>query len=251
MKKFAFAAAVLALAAVQPASAQINITSTSAQWTQVCTALAACNAPGAGVSTTNGITTDNAGSPLRISWPVYGDARDSFTPSSYTFTLFSPGVVTIGATFVLGVFTHNNFDIPTDPGRTLGSANLSYQLGIAGAVPSTYGETFTFQHNETNNSGGCPVGVPPCADIVTFVPSAISGNFMLGGQQYLIDILGFGTSPGSPTSQFVSPEGSSNTTNLYARITTPNVVPEPSTYALMAAGLAGLFMANRRRQRAA
>lgn len=252
MKKFALAGAFMALAAAQPASAQINITSTTASWSQVCTAQAACNVPGAGTTTTNGITTVNTGSPISITWPRYGDARDAqFTPSSYQFTLFAPGIVTIGSTFVLGVFTHNNFDIPTDPARTLGSATLAYQLGITGAVPSTYGESFQFSHNETPNSGPCLVGAPPCADIVTFVPNAVSGGFILGGQQYLIDILGFGTTPATPTLQFVSPEGQSNTTNLYARITTPNVVPEPSTYALMAAGLAGIFALRRRNQRAA
>jgi hypothetical protein len=181
------------------------------------------------------------------------DFNDRATP--FNVTLGSGG----SARFLLGTFTHLNR--PIESGTSISGAQLRVQMTIAGAVPATFAEVFQLSHEETpNGSDPCPYGGPNgsgvnqngCADRVLVTSNITADGFTFGGTQYFLQLLGFSSSNASfvGAGDFLSRENGSNDAYLWAEITTqrPNIVPEPSTYALMATGLAGLAVLRRRRR---
>ena len=130
-------------------------------------------------------------------------------------------------------------------GATLGTFSLS---GTAGNTYSLAGISFQLTINQTMPTGGSAGLSSTLVGSFSQTPQGASGgpitltfanpNAAIGQVRYTVST--------NPTNiRLPNLDGSANTTDLAANI---NVVPEPSTYALMGAGLAGLVgMARRRR----
>jgi hypothetical protein len=225
------AAAASALLALPASAALISINNIAPSWVNP--------APAAG------ITINNAGDPITVRWgnPAGGNGQSGFDDSN---TPVNVDTAINSGRFLLGTFTHLNNPI-FEPFLT--SIGLRVDLGIGGgAVPGAFTEIFTLNHNETPNTCGCPGD----NDIVTFSAGTLNSSFALGGQSYILRLLGFSNNEGATLlPSFSSVEGGNNSTQLWAQIVArPTAVPEPGTLLLMGGGLLSLaFVARRRKQR--
>ena len=183
--------------------------------------------------------------------------------SGYEFT---PGGDILGVPLdtnvLLGTFVHINE--PIRRGRSITS--VDYDLGFAtNGVPVSLSTTLMFEHYETyNRADPCADGGPNyvginsngCADIVTVLPAVLNSPIDVGGEIFFFNLLGFSLDGGLTfDSQFVSAEHGNNTVELYGVVGQPTLVrllsepptavPEPSTFALLFAGLIGLVWRSR------
>jgi hypothetical protein len=154
----------------------------------------------------------------------------------------------VGEMFSVGTLRHFNQSV-TQPFVTKADLGITLDF-ITPSVSQTF--NFTFDINETINQPppACPVGNPPCADIVTLPSTFPTETFNIGGVDYTLELLGFRDPvTGEPVKQFVSPEnGKPNSATLFAKITTPSEkVPEPT--AMVGLGLFGLYLIGRRNQK--
>jgi hypothetical protein len=200
---------------------------------------------------TSSVSVDNSGSVVRLFWGRAEDDQSAFHFDDRTDPM---NVTLVGgvARFNLGKFTHVNNPIG---GTALTGARLNILLGLNGTTPGSFTTSLFFNHVETPNSGSCPYGGSSqgCSDRVTLGSPMASQTFTFNSQSYFFNLLGFSSSSTTytPVSQIVTREGDDNSAYVWAEISrSPNVVPEPSTYALMATGLAGLVGIARRRRTA-
>lgn len=155
----------------------------------------------------------------------------------------------VDETFEIGTLRHFNQSV-TQPFAT--KADLGINLNFSTpSVSQTF--NFTFNINETINQPppACPVGNPPCADIVTLPNAFPSETFNIDGVNYTLELLGFlDSTTGEPVEQFVSPEnGIPNSATLVAKITTPTSEKVPEPTAMVGLGLLGLYIMGRRNQK--
>jgi hypothetical protein len=191
-----------------------------------------------------GVTINNAGDPITARWgvPAGGTGQSGYNFNDSTTPVTIDTNVNSGR-FLLGTFTHLNQPI-YEP--WLASIGLSITVDILGGVPGSFTEIFTLFHNETPNDCGC---VPNDNDIVTFSAGTLNSSFTVGGQSYILSLLGFSNNGGNTlVSSFSSVEGGNNSTQLWARIAArPTAVPEPGTLLLIGAGLLSLAFVRRRK----
>lgn len=156
--------------------------------------------------------------------------------SGYLFEGFTEDVMVDGSLFAIGDFTHHNFAVPLP---SITGATLEVNLEVAGVAMD--GFSFFFGHEETPNSGICaPAGTTVCPDVVS-IPSATSGQPVeIDGVNYILSIVGFSQDGGlNIVDQFITEENQANTATLFARLerlVTLQIVPEPSTLALLSFG---------------
>ena len=195
--------------------------------------------------------------------------------SGYTFSSPSSQPVTTNsippspsAPFVLGTFQHINNPIT---GSSITGIDLAVTADVlitpTVGVPVNEGAltfTFHFDHDETPNGSygdACPDGghvgsgvdVNGCADHVQVSALSSTATFTIGLATYTVNIIGFeqGT---TVTSSFWTEENATNTAKLVADVDLTSRVlgtPEPSTWAMMLVGFAGLGYAGFRSRKTA
>ena len=137
--------------------------------------------------------------------------------SSYEFAdnaaLVGTGGMSVGSTFQLGTFTHNNFPISMGTAISAARLQVAFNLVIGGqVVPIDH--TIEFDHNETSNTGD------PLAsrDIVTILNGTGQLLVSVGGRNYS---LSFEFDGG--LSQIKTDENASTSVPLYAALTAPEI----------------------------
>ncbi|MBP0001215.1 MAG: choice-of-anchor K domain-containing protein [Cyanobacteria bacterium SID2] len=156
-------------------------------------------------------------------------------PSSPTFQsgLGFSGVGTTrlnaGQVFQLGTLRH--FNNPVNSGTAASSAFLSIVLNFVEFGVQQF--DFTLDIDETlNRSGTCPYfSVTPCSDRISWANTIPSQTFVSQGVEYTLELLGFSDTPASqPRSEFISQEGGTSQTFLFAQLSalTPTPTPTPA-----------------------
>ena len=157
-----------------------------------------------------------------------------------------------GEQFVLGAFTHYNHPIG---GASLTSAELIVSTMIkVNGVAQLLESVFQFDHWETVNtpaagtycangeSRSTSINYNGCADRVMFSLSRTNSTaYTVGNHEYYLDITGF-FHDGELTEELWTKERATNTSLLSGIIRSKVLeVPEPSSLALVALSLLGLF----------
>jgi hypothetical protein len=157
-----------------------------------------------------------------------------------------PGLVfNIGDAFEIGELQH--FNNPINSGTAATSSSLDIVLTFTDPLSlGNQSMPFSFDINETPNVGG------PASDDHIYFSSPYSSTFFdIGGVDYTLEIIGFGSDANNTISSFTSPEGGTNSTLLFGRLTAKSNIPGPSvpdggtTLVLLGLSLSGLGLARR------
>lgn len=173
--------------------------------------------------------------PLTVSPPAGSASTQIATFDHVNFPVFAPSLVTMTLLF--------SADVDVD-GTPLGSRTFTYN----------------FVHDETtNNLDPCPYGgangqglnINGCADRVSVNFNSQSDFFVIGSENYTLDIVGFLVN-NQPTTSFTTVERQVNSGFILGRLvlfSEAAAIPEPATWALLIGGF-GLTGGAPRRRRA-
>lgn len=234
MKKFLMFLCVvmLVLGMVGTASA-VTISAVDGTWTGA--------TGGSNINYYNGVTVSYGnGSEDQVRW---GDPANSSGQSGLGFTGIAPPAINFGIndTFEIGQLQH--FNNPIWGGTAASEAFLAINMTFSDPDGLEEAFNFSFAIDETPNAPGPPLS----NDIITFPSSYAAETFEIASVEYTLQLLGFGDSHSNLLDSFSSPEGGTNATLLWGKITTSDPIPEPSTILLMGAGLLGLVGYGRKR----
>jgi len=150
-----------------------------------------------------------------------------------------PDTFNLGDAFEVGMLRH--FNNPILVGTNVTAVDLTVSLAFDDPVGISGDFTFTLLIDETPNK---PV---PVDDIIYFPTTMSSETIEIDGKVYVLELLGFGDDPGSLKDQFVSPEGGTNATFLWGRLTQKPIIPAPGALLLGAMGTGLIGWLRRRR----
>jgi hypothetical protein len=163
------------------------------------------------------------GSEKQVRW---GDPATQNGQSGLGFTGVGPLAFNVNQIFQVGTLSHFNQPIWSGSAASVG---LSIGLDFLEAGLQNFG--FSLNIDETPNALPCAYsGATVCPDKISLANAFPEEGFIVGGVQYTLELLGFSNTAGSPlVSDFISEEGGTSTTYLYAQVTEVPVedVPEP------------------------
>jgi hypothetical protein len=162
--------------------------------------------------------------------------------SGFGFTPEPPPPVVFDLDVLFDIGTLRHFNNVIALGTPASSADLTIVLDFSDPDLSPFAQTFTIAIDETPNWGTCPVGSPPCPDIIELPSAFPDETFDILGVPHTLEILGF-RSGDDVVHQFISAEGGTNSAILVGRVVT---VPEPATGLLVMAGVLWLAVMRRR-----
>ncbi|MBD2579545.1 THxN family PEP-CTERM protein [Oscillatoria sp. FACHB-1406] len=226
---------VVGISATPALSADFSISGSSGIWSNV-------------IGGSNITLNQLVGSENQVRWgtPVNNEN------SGLGFTGVGASSFNIGQLFKVGDLRHFN-------NPTTGTAVTGVDLGVTlnftnpGGLSKIF--NFTFGVNETPNSASqCPGDAVPCDDIISFPNVLPSEAFEYLGNQYTLELVKFADAiDAAGTNEFISQEGGTNSTSLFARMTKvvpPKDVPEPaSVMSLLALGALGAGYGTRRKSK--
>ncbi|MBK4215484.1 THxN family PEP-CTERM protein [Paracoccus caeni] len=239
-------ASIIALTAIGAQAATLTVTDISGAWSNV--------VGGQQVNINNGAT-----STVRWGTPTNAQSGYDFTPEG------TPLDAAQDVDFTLGTFTHHNFPITAGTGISSASLDVTFKFYLGSDSSTIYTRTsqFVFNHWETGNSDnpcadggteGSGVNINGCADQVTAVtnPNSTDSFEIVDGnitRKYVFAVNGFDIGD-----EFWTVENQTNQATIKARFTyeeniQPAPIPLPAAAWMLMAGMGGLAMASRRRNR--
>lgn len=150
-----------------------------------------------------------------------------------------PDTFNLGQPFEIGMLRHFNNPILSGTSATAVDLTVGFTFDDPAGISGNF--TFTLLINETPNTPG------PVDDIISFPVATSSETIEIDGKVYVLEILGFGDTPGALDDQFVSPEGGTNATFLWGRLTQESMIPAPGALLLGAMGTGFIGWLRRRR----
>lgn len=177
------------------------------------------------------------GSENQVRWGTPTNAN-----SGLGFTGVAPPnqVFNVGDTFEIGQLRH--FNNPIALISAASATDLTIALTFTDPAGLNKQFLFNFLIDETPNLG-LPGGVDDVIDFPNAIPAEM---FDLGGVPHTLQLLGFGPDAGSLVDQFISPEGTTNSTLLWGKIT-PDIIPAPGAILLGSMGVSIVGWLRRRR----
>jgi hypothetical protein len=183
------------------------------------------------------------GAENQVRWGRPAYSYDWNKQSGLGFTGASESSFDIGDAFEIGQLRH--FNNPINSGTAAESVELSLSLAFSDPVGLAEVFDFDFTIDETPNTTGTSPGDD---DFIDFAFSCAPQTFTIEGVEYTLELIGFGDSADRLIDSFRSPEGGTNDTMLWGKITAADVpqppissaVPEPGTMLLLGSGLLAL-----------
>ncbi len=188
------------------------------------------------------INNDDTSGFATFNWgiPATTDFDNQFTFDGAGWTIDGESV------FKVGDFIYRNGSTWNSSG--IDGVSLDISLYIASPMINTSGFNFDFSIINTPNITGNNV---TDGDIVTTINPFSDTTFMYNGIDYTLELIGFSSDLGvTIQNDFSSPERTTASAGIYARITSeiPNPVPEPATIFLMGLGLFSIVGIRRRKK---
>jgi hypothetical protein len=169
-------------------------------------------------------------------WGIPATKRDQ--RNGFTFTGFGFSNIMENTEFAIGELYYQNGSTYFSSG--IDAVSLSVNMTLTAPVVESNIFNYDFSLTNTPNLSGNPV---IDGDIVTVASTDSPETFTYQGIDYMLNLLGFSSDNGTTIrTDFSSPEGLSQTAQLYASIvaTQPVEVPEPGILSLLILGLSSM-----------
>jgi hypothetical protein len=201
----------------------ITISSTDGTWSNVI-------GGGGTVNFIDGVAVSYGnGSENQVRWGTPMDTEQS----GLGFTGKAPPPISFGVGEAFQIGQLRFFNTPIAAATAVDSADLTVNMAFSEPPGQSGPFTFTLGIVETPNTAS-PLESPANDDFVVFPSGFPSKTFTIDGNIFMLELLGFGSSPESIVPEFRAPENTIDTTLLWGEV---NVIPVPGAVLLGTIGV--------------